>query len=103
WLLALAGWILAEAAPGSAAERAARAAGVLPADDGAVPPGLRAEILARVAAEHELERPAAARIARRLVRLAAADLGRSWRDGAAVRDRIAGGLGPTLLLALLAL
>jgi peptide/nickel transport system permease protein len=96
-------WLLAEAAPGAPAERAARAAGLLPPDEGAVGVALRAEILAQVAEAHDLERPAAARIAGRLVALARGDLGRSWRDGAPVRGRVAAALAPTAILLGLAL
>jgi peptide/nickel transport system permease protein len=102
-LVAAASWLLSEAAPGSAAERAARAAGVLPADDSAVPARLRAEILAQVARQHDLEEPLPARLAGRVAALLRGDLGRSWRDGTAVTTRLANAAGPTALLIALAL
>jgi peptide/nickel transport system permease protein len=102
-LVAAASWLLAEAAPGSAAERAARAAGVLPADDSAVPARLRAEILAQVARQHDLDRPVLARLQSRVAALARGDLGRSWRDGTPVSARLGRAAGPTALVIALAL
>jgi peptide/nickel transport system permease protein len=101
--IAIAAWCCAEAAPGSPAERAARAAGVLPADDSAVPAATRAAIVAQVAATHGLDRSRGARLAAFVRGAAVFDFGRSWRDGAPVRGRVASALGATLRLLVLAL
>jgi peptide/nickel transport system permease protein len=96
-------WLLAEAAPGSSAERAARAAGVLPPDDSPVPAALRRDLLARVAERHGLDRPVAVRVAVRVGALVRLDFGRSWVDDAPVRDRLVRAAAPTLWLVALAL
>lgn len=91
-------WLLAEAAPGSAGERAARAAGVLPPDDSSVPRDLRRELIDRVAEEHDLKRSLPARVGSYVVGLARLDMGRSWRDGEAVTEVIGRAAAPTLTL-----
>lgn len=96
-------WLLAEAAPGTAGERAARAAGLLPADDGQSPPELRRRIADRVAAEHRLDRALPIRIGAHVGGLARLDLGRSWRDGEPVAGRVGRSAARTLILAALAL
>src|SRR5690606_1061478 len=90
-------------------EKVARAAGVLPPDDGAVPPAARQALLDRLAAEHQVDGGLAGRMGRRLAALAQFDLGRSWRTGTPARAEVARALGPTalhaggaLLIALLA-
>jgi ABC-type dipeptide/oligopeptide/nickel transport system permease component len=96
------GWLLAEAAPGSPGERAALAAGVLPADD-AIPAALREALIAEVAARHRLDRPIGARLGGHLADLVVLDLGTSWRDDRPVADLVAAAAAPTLVTAALAL
>lgn len=102
-LIASLSWLLAEAAPGSPAERAARAAGVLPPDDSDMDPATRADILAQVAADHDLDQPLISRIAGQVIGLLSGDLGHSWRDRTPVRRRVWRAAGPTALLILCAL
>lgn len=101
--VAVVAWSCAEAAPGTAGERAARAAGLLAADDSEVAARDRAAIVAAVEREHGLDRGLAVRVAGYLGGLATLDFGRSWRDGAPVRARLGRALGPTLVLVLAAL
>ena len=94
-LVVLLAWLLVEAAPGEPGEKVARAAGVLPADDGAVPAAARQELLDRLAARHGMDGGLLARMAGRLGDLARLDLGRSWRTGQPARAEAASALGPT--------
>ncbi len=96
--VAILSWLLAEAAPGSAGERAARAAGVLPPDDGAVPGALRQQLIAQMNRDYDLERPLAARVGSYLCGLARLDLDRSWRDGRPVSTHLGAAALATLLL-----
>ena len=108
WLAYALAWTLSEAAPRPAAERAARAAGVLPPDDDAAAP-VRAALIARAEERFDLGGGAAARVTRAAGRALAGDLGASWRDGAPVADRVGPAalatlrlIAPALLLALVA-
>ncbi len=92
---------LAELAPGTMGERAARAAARLP--DDARAPAARAAIVERVEREHELGGGAVVRMGRVSVRAVTLDLGRSWRDGRPVGEVIGPGLGGTGGRALMAL
>jgi len=96
-------WLLVEASPGSPGERAARAAGVLPADDSEVPAALRLEIVKHVEREHDLDGSWSRRLGGYLVGLAHLDMGRSWRDGQSVAARLAHAAAPTLVLLLASL
>jgi len=96
--VAVLAWLCAEAAPGTPGERAARAAGLLPADDSGVSAEVRAGIVAEVAHQHRLDRPMIVRLARFVGGLALLDLGRSWRDGGSVRARVGRAAAPTLVL-----
>ncbi|RMH40091.1 MAG: ABC transporter permease subunit [Deltaproteobacteria bacterium] len=89
-------------APGSPAERAALAAGLLPSGDRA-PPDARAAIVRQVARARGLDRPWWRRAAAYVAGLAVLDLGGSWRDGRPVRELVAPALARTLALALAAL
>jgi len=107
WAAYVLAWALAEAAPGPAAERAARAGGVLPPDDAGTAP-VRAALIARAEARFDLGGGAAARIARAGARAARLDLGASWRDGEDVAARLGPAVAasaaiavPALVLALL--
>ncbi len=95
-------WTLAELAPGSAAERAARAAGTLPPDDAAAT-GARARAIAHAARVHDLEGAPVVRVARASARLLVLDLGRSWRDRRAVTALLGDALVDTAALAAMAL
>jgi len=86
-------WLLADCAAGSAAERAARAAGTMPPDD--APAAVRAAAIAQAARVHDLAGP--------LPRLAALDPGRSWRDRRSVVEVIGAALPATARIAALAL
>jgi len=101
--VAVLAWLCAEAAPGTAGERAARAAGLLPADDSDVTLQVRANIVAAAEREHGLDRALSARLGSYVVGLATLDFGRSWRDGQPVRARIGRALVPTLVLIMAAL
>jgi ABC-type dipeptide/oligopeptide/nickel transport system permease component len=90
--------LLVALAPGPPGERAARAAGLLPADDSGVPVTTRRAIVDRVSADFGLERGLARRIGRAVAGLPTLDLGRSWRDGSSVRARVGRALAPTLVL-----
>jgi peptide/nickel transport system permease protein len=96
--VAILSWVCVEAAPGSAGERAAQAAGLLPAGGPEVPQQTRDAIVREVAARYGLDRPFAARLAESVARLFVLDFGMSWRDGEPVRARVVKALGPTLLL-----
>lgn len=84
-LVSVAATAIVELSPGSAGERAAKAAGVLPADDSHMPSELRAQIVSRVADIHGLDASVAARAARRVSNLFCGEFGRSWRTGAEIR------------------
>jgi ABC-type dipeptide/oligopeptide/nickel transport system permease component len=86
-------WMLADCAPGGAAERAARAAGTMPPDD--APAAARAAAIARAAEVHDLAGP--------WPRLAALDPGRSWRDHRPVTEVLGDALPATARIAGLAL
>jgi peptide/nickel transport system permease protein len=101
-------WAIAELAPGSAGERAARAAGVLPPDDAAAG-AVRAALIARAEERFDLGGGARDRVARAAGRALRLDAGTSWRDGAPVAARIGPALGhsaavaiPALVLAVIA-
>ncbi len=96
-------WLLVEAAPGSTAERAAQAAGVLPADDTALTGAHRVRLIESVSSELGLDGGFAARMARHVGGLATLDFGRSWGDGTSVRGRLLDAAPATLLLVFLAL
>ena len=91
-------WLLVEAAPGSAGERAARAAGVLPPDDGAVPAALRQQLIAQMNRDYDLDRPLVARVAGYLGGLARLDMDRSWRDGRPVSSHVGAAAAATMVL-----
>lgn len=89
-------WLLCEAAPGSPGEKVARAAGVVPADDGRLSLAQRRDLYQRLAEQHDQEGSLSERMGRRMVALARGDLGRSWRDGEDVRGEVTAALPPTL-------
>jgi len=99
-IVAALGWCFVEVAPGSTAERAARAAGLLPADTIELSPAEKAAVMAPVAQRHRLDRPLPNRIAAYVAGLPAGDLGTSWRDGSAVARRVQPASGTTLVLVL---
>lgn len=99
---AVVAWLMAEAAPGSVAERAARTAGVLPGDDTAAP-HVRQQIIDRVADDFELGGSTLSRLGGYIGGLVTFDFGRSWRDGAAVRPQLTSTTAATLARVLLAL
>ena len=101
--VAVVAWVCAEAAPGTAGERAARAAGLLPTDDKSVSEETRAEIVAEVEDELGLDRSFPSRLGSYLVGLVTLDMGRSWRDGEPVRTRVGEAMAPTLALIFAAL
>ncbi len=101
--VAVVAWLCSEAAPGAPGERAARAAGLLPADDSAVPAETRAAIVAEVAHAHGLDRSGPRRFARFIGGVLVFDFGRSWRDGASVRRRVGRALARTAALVAVAL
>jgi peptide/nickel transport system permease protein len=96
--IATAAWLCGEAAPGPPAERAARAAGLWQSGALAASPASRAAILRAAGAEHGLDRSAVVRLARFWADLLRLDLGRSWRDGTAVRALVGRALAPTIVL-----
>lgn len=96
--VAVAAQLLIAAAPGSPGERAARAAGILPPDDSAIPGALRADLVSRIEARFELDRPLAIRVAASIADLAGGDFGRSWASGRPVRGELARGARLTLPL-----
>ncbi|HUH02451.1 MAG TPA: ABC transporter permease [Kofleriaceae bacterium] len=81
-------WLLAEAAPGDATERAARAGGVMPPDDAPIPDQLRRSLMHEIAREHGTDRGMSARLGSYLAGLARLELGRSWHDRGAVSARL---------------
>jgi len=93
-------WALAECGPGSAAERAAGAAGTLPPTERM---SERRTVIAEAARVHGLDGGAVSRIGRATARLATFDLGRSWRDRRPVGDVIGDGLGLTARIAIVAM
>lgn len=101
--LAVAAWACLEAAPGHPAERAARVAGLLPAEGERVTPEARREIVVAVASSRAIAPTAGERFARFVTGLARGDLGRSWRDGRPVTAHLAGALPTTLVLILASL
>jgi peptide/nickel transport system permease protein len=94
-------WAAGECAPGDVRERAARAAGLLPAEGVPVSSALRARALAAVATFGVPEGPGA-RLAALGSGLLRGDL-RSWRDGQPVYRAVARALPWTLILVILAL
>ena len=78
-------WLLLSLSPGSAAERAARAKGVLPADDSALGSQLRADLISRVGHIHGLDTGVRRQLETVAKGAARFDFGRSWRTGASVR------------------
>ncbi len=86
-----------EAAPGDPLERAARVAGMLPAEGARVDAAARARAIDTVAVTRAIGRTPGARLAG-LVR----GPGRSWRDGRSVVDHVLGALPATLGLAAVA-
>ncbi len=102
-LVFLAATLFTELAPGSAGERAARAAGLMPADDSAVPAELRRELVRRIATAHGLDRPLTQRLPSSLLSLSVGDLGTSWRSGAPVRGPLVRAALKTAWLGLIAL
>jgi peptide/nickel transport system permease protein len=101
--IAVVAWLLAEGAPGSTAERAARVAGVLPADDSAVSEATREMIIDSTAQRYDLERSVPSRIIGYVGGLAVGDFGVSWRDGSPVSAKLGAATTTTGLLVLLAL
>ncbi len=97
-LVCLISWSLVECAPGTTAERAAVASGALVPGDVHSSVELRAELIAEVASEFDLEATPAARLPRRAADALRFDFGRSWRDGHSVWGRIASRKGLTTLL-----
>ena len=92
-LAALLAWIAAEAQPGGIDTAAARAAGLWPPDDAGP---LRRDVARKVARDRfGLDGSVGMRLAARTGALATFELGRSWRDGRAVRPRVARALART--------
>ncbi|MBI4511848.1 MAG: ABC transporter permease [Deltaproteobacteria bacterium] len=102
WIVAMAAWACLEAAPGTPAESAAHAMGVLPEDPGALAPELRAKLIQAAARPHGLDRPVHVRFANFAWRIVRLDLGRSYRDGRPVAARLARTLSLTAALVLAA-
>lgn len=96
-IVAALGWLLVELAPGSVAERAAEAAGLVTAGqvEGAA---ARQAVVDRAAARFDLDAPWPARLARRVAGLARLDLGRSWRGDRPVASLLAEVAAVTALL-----
>ena len=102
-LVGVAAWMLLGLSPGSAAERAARAKGVLPADDSAISGPLRADLIARVGRAHDLERSVPHQLTALAADLAQFDLGRSWRTGESNTRVVFGAAAKTFALSAAAL
>lgn len=102
-VVAVVAHLLAEAAPGTPAERAARAGGIMPADDSDIPAEYRRDLLDRVARQHDLDRPLVVRIASAVGGVLVGDWGESWRDGSPVGQHLSSAAGPTSLLVILSL
>ncbi len=81
-------WTFVECAPGSLAERAAVASGALAEGDLQTAPEVRAEIVAHVAAQHELEGTPAMRLLNGAIGVVTLEYGRSWHDSHPVRERL---------------
>jgi ABC-type dipeptide/oligopeptide/nickel transport system permease component len=81
-------WTLGELA-GDPAERAARASGRLPNEDGVGARGVRDAVIAEARNLHDLDGGAATRVARFTARFAIGDWGTSWRDGRPVSAHLA--------------
>lgn len=88
WSVGLLAWLLAEAA-GSAPERAARAAGALPADDSQISAELRSEILAQIGRRHGLDRSLPTRLISYSGDLLRFEFGRSWRHDQPIAPHLA--------------
>lgn len=88
WIVAMVAWSCSEVGGESAAERAARAAGVLPADDAGLTRELRRELIDDAARRRGLDRSLSARLASYSVDLLRLDFGESWRTGQAIGPRL---------------
>jgi peptide/nickel transport system permease protein len=95
-------WTLGELAPGTAAERAARASSGMPSND-RLDPDRRQEVLDAIARDYGLDRPAAYRFFEYLGGVLVLDFGHSWRDTRPVRPLVLGATWTTLSRVLLAL
>ncbi len=97
-------WSLVECAPGSLADRAAVASGAIAEGDLHTPPHVRAEIVAQVAKQHELDGNRFSRFTGAAANVVTFNYGRSWQDSHPVRGRVLSRAGLiTLLLSLAAL
>lgn len=85
-IVTLLSWTLVECAPGSTAERAARAARAIQPTDTQTPPAVQERIVKSIAAEQGLDDGLIARMARSLLGIVTLDFGTSWRDGLKVSD-----------------
>ncbi len=103
WLVAMAAWLCSDAFSESPAQRAARAAGILPADDSKLTAELRQELIADVARQRGLDRSLVVRLADYSLGMAQLDFGRSWRDGKTIAPRLASATWTSLTLLVLAL
>lgn len=101
-LISIVCWSLVEGAPGSTAERAARASGALLVGDTALQDAERADIVRDVAKRLNLRQSSLAQIALRGTGAVSFDYGLSWRDGEQVRSKIASRAGLTTFVLCLA-
>lgn len=103
WVVAMVAWSCSELGSESAAKRAARAAGVLPADDAALTAELRRELIDDTARRRGLDRSLPARLAGYTVDLFELDFGRSWRSNQTIGPRLRRATWTTARLLLLSL
>jgi len=103
WIVAMVAWLCSEAFDESARKRAARAAGVLPADDSTLTAELREQLIDDVAKRQGLNRSLVVRLADYSAGMLQLDFGRSWRDSQPIAPRLASATITSLRLLLLAL
>jgi peptide/nickel transport system permease protein len=103
FLAALLSWLLFEAAPGSTAERAARAAGFVNSEATSSEQVQRDEIVAEVAHKLGVDGSATWRIVRSSLKVLVLDLGQSWRFRRPAAEMLAAALPLTALMMLFAL